>query len=83
MADGIRCKYCGWQETEHDFTDAQIQANRKHFEKPRRGKKISLIKCSNGRGFTPDNPKLARKLAAEAEREGNERAMHGLDPYGE
>ena len=80
MADGIRCKRCGWQETEHDFTDTQIEADREQFEKPRRGKKISLIKC---RGYTPEYPKLAQRLTELAKKESEERAMRGLDPLGE
>ena len=65
MADGILCKHCGWQETSHGHAPApEKEANEL---RPRR--ELTLVQCLTKKGFTPENPKLARKLAKIAEDE--------------
>lgn len=68
MADGILCKHCGRQETEHSFEEEEIEAN-EVYKKKLRGYKKSLWDCP---GYKPENPKLARELAKAAKKEEDE-----------
>jgi len=66
MADAIRCKRCGRQETTHLSEPLGEGVPDKIWE----GYRMSLTDCCRGRGgFVPDDPKLARKLAEQAEEE--------------
>jgi len=57
MADGILCKHCGYQETDHTFDP-------EGFPKVRiKGYKKSLRNC---RGYEPEDEELADELAKEA-----------------
>jgi hypothetical protein len=58
MADGIRCKHCGWQETEHGFVGVSDEEANKVY------RKMSLRQCMKKKRFTPENPRLAKKLAS-------------------
>ena len=78
MADGMLCKWCGWQETSHEIGASEEEAN-----SLKDTKKKTLAQCMVSRGFTPENPRLAKKLAKAAQEEADERAMRGLDPFGE
>jgi hypothetical protein len=67
MADGILCKHCGWQETDHDIAADAADNEREPEEawkKKLRGFKKSLLDCP---GYAPKNQRLAKKLAKEAE----------------
>ena len=50
MADGILCKHCGWQETDHEYADELTDAKKKI-----RGYKKTLLKC---RGFVGEEPPI-------------------------
>jgi hypothetical protein len=50
LADGIPCKYCGYQETEHYLSVLWIEDENKIVEK----RIISLKDCVAGKGYYPD-----------------------------
>lgn len=62
MADGILCKHCGWQETNH--TEGDLGAGNPDIPNP--GYKKTLNKC---RGFVPEDSKLARQIKQNRKRE--------------
>ncbi len=51
MADGILCKHCGYQESDHMVGDESWPKNKGYLK--------SLLTCS---GFKPEDPNLAREL---------------------
>lgn len=67
MADGILCQHCGYSESLHgrplDVDDPEI-AEPDYSE--------SLTTC---KGYTPDDPERASRLAEAAEKENYEREM--------
>ena len=69
MADGIYCKYCGRQQTDHliaaERADKGLGPDPEH-EEVFEGRRYSLADCP---GYSPENPKLAKELADEAERQ--------------
>jgi hypothetical protein len=71
MADGILCKHCGWQETEHDNPKF---VGEEAAEELKPGKQITLSQCLEKDGFTPENPRLAKKLALKAAKEISEQS---------
>ena len=67
--DGMICKHCGFQESDHGFGKAYIKAN-PIFKKKLPGREKPLSKCP---GFEPEDEELAKELASEAEKEKAER----------
>ena len=63
MADGIPCKNCGHQETAH------LNKSLVDPDELRDGYKKTLNNCP---GYTPENPKLAKKLKGKAKKEEKE-----------
>jgi hypothetical protein len=65
MADGIRCKHCGHQETEHRIPLEPTEPQDKKVP----GFEMSISECwlaygFNGAfGFEPEDPELAKELA--------------------
>jgi len=84
MADGILCKHCGWQETEHDFTDEEVEEDLgDRANSLLSGKKKTLVECRQGRGYVPENQRLARQLNRQHEKREYRRSMGGLNPSGD
>jgi len=79
MADSIPCLYCGWTETYHlhGLTGKVERADKIYPEKSK-----SLNQCRNeSPGYTPEDPELARKLAAKAAADKAEQAKRAR-PFG-
>lgn len=77
MADGILCKYCGWQETDHEVR-MPPGGNRRI-----KGRKHKLANCP---GYYPVDEALAIELEEEAIKERENQTMHRLgikDHFGE
>lgn len=76
MADGILCKNCGWQETEHMDTS---RVTDKMAQKRIRGYKMTLASCMRTKeGYTPEDQELAEELSVAARK----REMRGLNSFG-
>lgn len=66
MAFGILCKYCGWQETEHEDKTLVSEGERK---KVFFGRSRSLAKCNKFVGEQRLTPEQRKILAEDKERE--------------
>jgi len=75
MADGILCKHCGYQETEHEDycgdgkpppEDSNPVIPFEEASRLRKGYLKSLAKCKR---YSPEDPARARRLAAMYEQE--------------
>ena len=75
MADGIVCKHCGWQETNHTYGAEGIDESP---DVPFKGYKSSLKDCP---GYEPEDPELADRLARIAEEEKT-RQSRNPNPFG-
>ena len=84
MADGIYCKYCGWQETSHEVIGVKggpspEEANQRIF-----GRRVTLTKCVDRFGFTPPK-RFVRKVSKRQEQseiEALERRARGMVAWG-
>jgi hypothetical protein len=65
MADGMLCVHCGYYEGDYKNRDEGFFSE-EILNIVLEGKKSSLKKCP---GFYPENPKLAKELADEANAE--------------
>lgn len=59
MADGLRCKYCGYQQGSHE-----VRNDNPDYVKVRKGYRKSLLECS-GFDLSRANIRLARKYKAQ------------------
>ncbi|HTX86534.1 MAG TPA: hypothetical protein VMC41_00525 [Candidatus Nanoarchaeia archaeon] len=73
MADGMRCKYCGFQETDHDLGGQLGSKETANYLLS--GRKFTLNQCLKEHGFTPENANLAKKLEKKAEDEAAEQSI--------
>jgi hypothetical protein len=73
MADGMRCRYCGFQETDHELGGELGDKSTADELLP--GRKFTLAQCLEKHGFVPENPELAKELQQKADQDAAEQSM--------
>ncbi len=65
MADGLRCKYCGWQETDHLVPEQGVE---EEYRKVRPSYSLALYNCT-GFELSVRGEAVARRIEARRQRE--------------
>ena len=83
MADGIRCKHCGWQETQHELLGVSEGVDPQEANQRLSGRRMTLVQCVDNFGF--EAPKWSQRTRRQEERfteECLDRQARGMVAWG-
>ena len=83
MADGIRCKHCGWQKSSHELLDVRQEVDLDEAKKRLPHRRMTLIQCVDSHGFeAPKSTQRTSRQQEQFEEECLDRQARGMVAWG-